>query len=128
MTAIGSPTPSPSISFKAVQASTEFAAFKDHLAVGTGGPARRGELTIVVQTSFVPAHPDTAMLERSLASLKLLGQRLRFLFLFDGLRGPRGRRRYQWYKRLVRAQFPGECFEAVEWVGSGGCLRGPSTG
>jgi hypothetical protein len=111
--------------FQSSPASDEFSAFKSQHLTGTGSPAvRPDELTVVVQTSFVPAHPDTAMLERSLASLKLLGQRPRFLFLFDGLRGSaEEERRYQWYKRLVRAQFPGECFEAAEWVGSGGCLR-----
>ena len=111
--------------FKSSPASTEFAAFKDHLSIGTADPAVRPDgLTVVVQTSFVPAHPDTALLQRSLASLKLLGGRMSFLFLFDGLRGPaEDERRYQWYKRLVRAQFSGECFEAGEWVGSGGCLR-----
>src|SRR5262249_47983007 len=105
--------------------SAEFAAFKESLSGGAGvSAAGLDELTVVVQTSFVPAHPDTAMLERSLASLRLLGGRPRFLFLFDGPRGsPEDEQRYRWYKRLVRAQFPGDCFEAEEWVGSGGCLR-----
>ncbi len=106
--------------FQSSPASAEFAAFRDSPAPAPG----RDELTVVVQTSFVPAHPDTAMLERSLASLKLLGERPRFLFLFDGLRGPsEDQRRYRWYRRLVRAQFPGDYFEAGEWVNSGGCLR-----
>jgi hypothetical protein len=110
--------------FQSSPASAEFAAFKGDRAPGTAAADCRDELTVVVQTSFVPSHPDTAMLERSLASLSLLGQRRRFLFLFDGLRGsPEDERRYRWYKQLVRAQFPGDCFEAVEPVGSGGCLR-----
>jgi hypothetical protein len=110
--------------FQSSPVSEEFAAFREPLASAAPVTPLRDELTVVVQTSFVPSHPDTAMLERSLDSLKLLGGRPRFLFLFDGLRGsPAEERRYRWYKRLARARFPGEFFEAEDWVQSGGCLR-----
>ena len=111
--------------FQSSPASAEFAAFQQSLAIGAGSAANlQDELTIVVQTSYVPSHPDIAMLERSLASLKFLGPGLRFLFLFDGLPGSSGdERSYGWYKRLVRARFPGAYFEAGEWLNSGGCLR-----
>src|SRR5262249_49375709 len=101
--------------------STEFAAFRDSFA----GPAPSlDELTVVVQTSFLPSHPDPALLERSLASLELLGGRPRILLLLDGLQGsPEEERRYEQYRRLVRARFPGACFEAERPLGSGGCLR-----
>jgi hypothetical protein len=104
--------------------SAEFAAFRDSLSSGAGNSAAaRDDLTVVVQTSFIPSHPDTVMLERSLASLKWLGGPPRFLFLFDGLDGsPEEERRYGWYKRLVRARFPGSYYEADHRVGSGGCL------
>src|SRR5262249_33720626 len=109
--------------FQSSPASAEFAAFKGPCPAATAcGP---DELTVVVQTSLIPSHPDTAMLERSLASLKLLGVPPRLLFLFDGLRGgsDEDERCYRWYRRLVRARFAGEYFEAEQAVGSGGCLR-----
>jgi hypothetical protein len=56
--------------------SAEFAAFKH--ASSDGRAAFPDELTVVV-----PAHPDTAMGERSVASLRLLGEGPR-LFVFDG--------------------------------------------
>jgi hypothetical protein len=109
--------------FQSSPASEEFAAFRGALAPVTAAPIGGDELTVVVQTSFVPAHPDIALLERSLASLELLGVRPRFLFLFDGPPGgPAEQERYREYKRRVRARFPGDSYEAARWVGSGGCI------
>jgi hypothetical protein len=104
--------------------SDEFAAFREPLEAPGDRAIGGDELTVVVQTSFVPSHPSTTMLERSLDSLKLLGVKSRLLFLFDGLRGSSAEeQRYREYSRRVREQFSGEYYEAHEWVGSGGCLR-----
>lgn len=107
--------------FGSSPASAEFAAFREPAEPADGF---HDELTVVVQTSSVPCHPSLQMLDRSVASLKLLGGRPRFMFLYDGPQGtPDERTRYAEYKRRAKAQFPGAHWEAAEWMNSGGCLR-----
>jgi Glycosyltransferase sugar-binding region containing DXD motif len=90
-----------------------------------GRPRRKRlrDLTVVVQSSFVPSHPSTEMIERSIASLCRLGEGFRLLTAFDGCRAEaHDRRKYLDYKQRARQRLPGEFLEMTQWGHSGGTL------
>jgi hypothetical protein len=84
---------------------------------------RLQDLTVIVQSSFVPSHPSTEMIARSVASLSRLGTGFRILTAFDGFRGePNDAPKYVEYKRRAKERLPGEFCELEDWKHSGGTL------
>ena len=113
-----------------VNAAADLEYFRQSFLKGNARPVnkqkrkRLQELTVIVQSSFVPSHPSTEMIEQSLTSLSRLGSGFQILTVFDGFQGSEeDRKKYRKYKNRVRQYLPGEFCELSDWKNSGGTLE-----